>query len=219
MRVLGEEETAALVSQFEARGPAFRSLQRYVDFLQEVDREVHLLEERHRAHLRCAPGCDTCCRVSRTVLPIEALRLWLALQQMPEGWSKPRPRRRECPLLLDHRCMLYPARPVLCRTHGLPLLYIVRDQPTVSFCPLNFRDWPHAQFRPEQVLDMEQINATLFSINREFVLGELQSKFRDTDRVRLWTLLELSPKPSPTCDPPPRPDSSSPSTPGDPAQP
>ena len=86
------------------------------------------------AHLRtlnalgCPAGCDRCCRVSFTLFPVEALHLHTAFLRLPE---KVRGRvldkrtdgpGEECLFLLDHRCVLYQDRPVLCRTHGYPFL-------------------------------------------------------------------------------------------------
>jgi hypothetical protein len=44
-----------------------------------------------------------------------------------------------CPLLVNDRCSIYEARPLICRTQGLPLLLEAEDGGLeVDFCPLNF---------------------------------------------------------------------------------
>ncbi|MDZ7374081.1 MAG: hypothetical protein ONB23_08945 [candidate division KSB1 bacterium] len=97
---------------------------------------------------------------------------------------------RSCPLLVGRLCVAYAARPILCRTHGLPLLYRIEGQPSITFCELNFLDCPDEYFEPEQVLDMDVVNARLLEINTRFVAGELGLPVGRTDRVRLRTLLK-----------------------------
>ncbi len=97
--------------------------------------------------MRCGAGCDACCQQDLELLPVEALALLLALEELPaaersalasaaaEGGAAP------CALLdSSGRCSLYSARPLLCRTHGLPVLYSDPDtgEQSLSLCELNF---------------------------------------------------------------------------------
>ncbi len=73
-----------------------------------------------------------------------------------------------CPLLLDGRCTVYSVRPLICRTHGAPLAYIdyTAEALEISACPLNFHaDYP---FGKEQLLYMDELNAELQRLNRQF---------------------------------------------------
>lgn len=95
--------------------------------------------------LQCAPGCADCCRAaprvawSETVdlqlLWPEAARLWQALRALPEAtralvYERAAAYRvtggafRVCPCLdAAGRCVVYAARPLVCRITGLPVQY------------------------------------------------------------------------------------------------
>jgi hypothetical protein len=112
--------------------------------------------ERHRAQMVCRPGCADCCRQELTVLLVEALALMESLEALPGPLRRQlaRPDRGPCALLHQDRCVVYAQRPVLCRTHGLPVRYADPDRPQqpaeVSWCPLNFTS---GEVPPDAVLE------------------------------------------------------------------
>jgi hypothetical protein len=117
------------------------------------------------AAFRCAAGCVSCCtqRLSVFAVEAEAIRAHLA-----DPGFDPAVRARlraeagdpdRCAFLADGRCAIYAARPVICRTHGLP----VRVDGRVDWCPLNFTDAPPD---PTIVLELEQINTLLALVDR-----------------------------------------------------
>ncbi len=123
--------------------------------------------------MRCAPGCAECCARCLSLFPVEAERLAEAARALPLAARRAilaRSRRAledpaaACPLLEDGRCLTYAARPVVCRTHGLPLLVPgAGGAPELSVCPLNFGD--AARFSGEGVLDLGPVNAVLATVN------------------------------------------------------
>lgn len=94
--------------------------------------------------LSCKAGCDSCCVDGLSVLPVEAA----AIARYVDGNDVEFVAKggRHCVFLADDgRCAVYAARPLLCRTHGLPLkmegmkrgaLKIVDDD--VRVCSLNY---------------------------------------------------------------------------------
>jgi len=122
--------------------------------------------------MACRAGCDSCCR-HLAISPVEAYAIAAALQTLPALEQVAiRARARDavpdaCPLLAAGCCLLYAARPLICRTHGLPLLLVTAGTKTVDYCPLNFQGvdtlpgWA--------VLDLEQLNTALAAINALFV--------------------------------------------------
>jgi uncharacterized protein len=72
-----------------------------------------------------------------------------------------------CPLLENERCLLYAARPLICRTHGLPIHMIREGRGGVDFCPRNFRG--ASKLPVEAVISIDRLNATLSAVNRLFV--------------------------------------------------
>ncbi len=116
----------------------------------------------------CRPGCARCCGVRFGVFSVEADRVAAALRELGERAPAQRERVRAqaldpahtaCALLLDDRCSIYDERPLICRSHGLP----VRSAGRVEVCPLNFvqREPPSAS-----VLELDALNAPLSVLAR-----------------------------------------------------
>ncbi len=132
-----------------------------------------------RGDLTCRAGCSACCQVELEVSEVEAAPIERALRALSPAararLAERVPRAGACVMLEpDGRCAIYPARPLVCRTQGLPLRYPAGTLPTdaaqgrvpggdVTWCPLNFRDGPPA---PEDVLDAERVDVMLALVNR-----------------------------------------------------
>lgn len=136
---------------------------------------------------RCASGCDGCCHQHLTVFGVEAAAIRAHLDAMD---PRERARLHEPPAHPDHcvflrhgRCAIYGARPVICRTHGLP----IRIDGAVDFCPLNFTD---AEPEPAIVLDLEQINTLLALVDR--LHAEAARDPVDRQRIPLRDLARIS---------------------------
>ena len=94
--------------------------------------------------MQCRAGCDQCCHVRLSVFSIEAARISRVLSELsrrePDLRQKIRERAKDpqwahsCPMLIDHRCAIYEERPLICRSHGLP---VAHDGET-HWCELNF---------------------------------------------------------------------------------
>jgi hypothetical protein len=100
-------------------------------------------------------------RIARAVLALpeddrEALR-----RRLESGREDPR-----CVLLDDEgRCRVYEARPLICRSHGLPIR--VGSPPRRDVCSLNFTEGPSVQDLAEDVvLDAERLALVLGIIDR-----------------------------------------------------
>ena len=144
--------------------------QDYRQLIDSLDAEIMRVAKLHGATLSCGPGCASCC-LAFSVLPIEAACMREAIGALPST-SRDRLKRnlqgdnQRCPLLIDDLCAIYPARPVICRTQGLPLAYVdeEREAIEVSACALNFPD-DHG-FTPEDLLFMDQFNLRLSELNQ-----------------------------------------------------
>jgi hypothetical protein len=148
-------------------------LRNYFDLASRVDELCRRIETDFSAHLACRKGCDACCR-HLSLFPVEAAALAHALDRRGAGETG-RIRRQArlaseegpCPLLQEGACLLYEARPIICRTHGLPLLAGSGRDRQLDWCPENFRDvksLPNAA-----VIDLDVLNTTLASINSLFL--------------------------------------------------
>jgi Fe-S-cluster containining protein len=94
----------------------------------------------------------------------------------------------ECPLLVGDECLLYSFRPVICRTHGFPVLVETEEGKKIDCCPLNFTDGKIPG--PDHCLDLERLNATLVAVNRLFVTTVFEEGALP-DRIQLADALLL----------------------------
>ena len=149
-------------------------LENYLALIGRVDEMCASTAQRFDAQISCRPGCDACCR-HLSIFAVEAKALEAALAALPAAEARLiRDKARNCapqdpcPLLHEGLCLLYQARPIICRTHGLPLL-ITREggEHGVDFCPENFRGL--TSIPGSAVLDLDRLNAALTAINALFL--------------------------------------------------
>lgn len=143
-----------------------------------VDRAAGRLVDMHCKHLACRPGCHDCC----TDLTVSAVEYAAILNDLRQAGvtadALPFDAAAACAFLKDGLCMLYRLRPLICRTHGLPIAFLndgddAPDGPemSVSFCPKNFTAAvpEDLAFGPESTLDLDELNADLAAISLRFV--------------------------------------------------
>ncbi len=148
-------------------------LKNYMGLKARVDDHCRRLERQYAEHLACREGCEGCCR-HISLFPVEAAALALALRELSAdnaSYIRERVRRVEntdlCPLLENGCCLLYGARPIICRTHGYPLLAERRGEKVIDFCPKNFNGI--TSFPKAFVMDLDLLNTTLAAINSVFI--------------------------------------------------
>jgi Fe-S-cluster containining protein len=155
----------------------------YRQLIEGVDDLTSQLNERYKSHLQCGAGCSGCCQHHLSVFAVEAAVLTEAIAALPEA-TQTRIRqqaedinKREakgeavaCPLLVDNLCSVYEARPLICRTQGLPLLYEADDgAQEIDFCPLNFEsDAAIAELQDEQLVPLDLLNLKLAMANVKY---------------------------------------------------
>jgi len=142
----------------------------------KVDAFFARVEARHGDDMQCRTGCADCCRVRLTVTGAEAA----AIRDEVAGW--PAARRRaladaddadaagpatgdRCAALDEaDRCRIYAARPIVCRSHGVPIRMRRDSLPVIEACARNFtRTEPAA----DCILDQTTLSALTLAIDRE----------------------------------------------------
>ncbi len=123
----------------------------------QVDGLVAQMETRLGPVLVCGPGCSSCCQDNLTVLEIEAA---LIAARAPRLLREEEPGPAGGCAFLDGqgRCRIYPWRPYVCRTQGLPLRWLTGDEGEAEgrdICPLN-RDEMAARGQDPADLPVEQ---------------------------------------------------------------
>ncbi len=142
----------------------------YDQLLERVDGFMADLLARHPQSLTCREGCSSCCGQDLTVFPVEAARVRRALEGLGEEARHLLAERRagpggsSCPLLLRDLCSIYPDRPLICRTHGAPILVREAEGARVDVCPLNFQG-ASGSIPPASVLDLDRLNEILVAVN------------------------------------------------------
>jgi len=152
-----------------------QALKEYQKLIVDVDLRCHLIIQRHQDRIACTKGCaGNCCRIHISVYPVEAVSLALALQNLAPNLRRCiRHKARHtnsfgpCPLLEDGACLMYDARAVICRTHGLPMLTEYRGHRSIGFCEKNFQNL--TPIPEEDIIDLAHLNSSLAAVNRRFV--------------------------------------------------
>ena len=136
-----------------------------------VDAHFDAALARSPASFACSLGCERCCHQRISVFEVEAAPIRAALVELeredPELRARLRAQGRDeqdprCALLVDGRCSVYAHRPLICRSHGLPIAVPDPERPAgplrVDHCPLNFTSSPPE--RPS-VLVLDAVNRPL----------------------------------------------------------
>lgn len=177
----------------------------YHQLIRFCDHFFHQVQVEYSSEIKCSPGCYTCCQL-QTVCALEAVYLYTGLivlgrkELNSSGVNKitepiePADRidlietgggegeDRYCPFLAQNICTVYEYRPIICRTHGLALLYnsinedrqvdddinnddINKGERFISHCHLNFKENKADLMPLQHILDMETINLNLMRLN------------------------------------------------------
>lgn len=159
---------------------------KYNELVKKIDAQIKDTVSLHQNQLRCAPGCSSCCTIS-SVLPLEAYLLREAVNMLEkERQMQLAASNSSCPLLIEGLCSIYQNRPIICRTHGLPIAYVDYERLSidVSACTINF---PEGYcFEQEELFYMDSFNGELAVINKEFCkeLG-----LNPAERISMWSLV------------------------------
>ena len=148
--------------------------ERYRELCAKVDGFFDRVKARHGDDMQCVAGCHGCCQGGLTVTTVEAEEIrgaLVALSTEARGRAAARAaaedRTRCAALEQDGRCAIYPARPLVCRSHGLPIrMASERGLPVVSACELNFTARGPAAADGDCILDQTTLSLTLGAIAR-----------------------------------------------------
>jgi Fe-S-cluster containining protein len=163
--------------------------EKYKLLLNEIDQRTAFLDDMHHKHLKCKNGCALCC-IDFSVFPIE---YYFILNELNKQNVKHKPDKDLstdiCVFLLNNSCTIYNQRPIMCRTHGLPLLYANNNgEWELSACELNFTEFDFNNFTMENTLPQDKYNSKLFLLNREFIAEFKDKKYGEFDLIPLKEL-------------------------------
>jgi len=162
-----------------------KSFQLHNSLIEKLDAHEIKLQQKYGEYISCTKGCCECC-ILESVFPVDAFVIYrafasgeldpktIAFDEIPG----------ECVFLKQGLCSIYSARPVICRTHGYPVLVDGK----ADFCPENFKSLKSID--SEYILDLENLNKALASINIIFQ-REIDDKFFLKERITLKELKVL----------------------------
>ncbi|TCO11023.1 YkgJ family cysteine cluster protein [Natronoflexus pectinivorans] len=164
---------------------------KYLELRQELDEEIAGLEKLHQNHMLCKKGCSLCC-LSFKVLPIEfeVIRSEIERLKSVKVIDKADESDDVCPLLIDNSCTIYPFRPFICRTHGLPLLYMNDEEWVLSHCELNFTNVDEDYFSETRFHEQDRWNSRLYMLNQEFLKTQEEDALPENELIPLAELLK-----------------------------
>lgn len=140
-------------------------MSRLPELVAKVDGFFARVEGRHGDDMQCGSGCSDCCHVRLTITGVEAQ----AIRDEVAAWPAERrraladagPGDRCAALDTAGRCKIYAARPLVCRSHGVPVR--IGGLPVLPECGHNFT---HTAPAADCVLDQETLSAMLLLIDR-----------------------------------------------------
>ena len=157
-------------------------LENYRQLTSRVDALCNAIAANLGGQITCSEGCSSCC-TSITVFPVEAAAMRETLENLPDRQAEEIIRHvsdhakgERCPLLLHHRCLLYESRPIICRTHGLPIIYTTDGRHSSDCCPHNLAEVESVS--GSMVVDLDKLNTLLVAVNSIYMS---QTETTETD--------------------------------------
>ena len=160
-------------------------MSRLVELNAKIDAFFNRVEARHGSDMQCATGCSDCCHARLTVTGVEAAAIRAEVASWPDHQrvalvanAATGPVDRCAALDPAGRCLVYAARPLVCRSHGAPIRMRVDSLPVVQSC---YRNFTHTTPDPDCVIDQETLSTLALAVDR--------ADGGDGTRIDLATLL------------------------------
>ena len=143
-------------------------MSRYHELAAKVDGFFARVSGRHGEDMQCGSGCSDCCHVRLTVTAIEACALRDEIASWDEGrraalHANAAASSGHCAALDGRgRCLVYAARPFVCRSHGAPVRMSSRSLPVIESC---FRNFVTVTPDPDCVIDQTTLSTLVLAVN------------------------------------------------------
>ncbi len=178
---------------------------RYAALCARLDAFTEAVRRRHANGLNCRPQCDGCCHRQFGVFRLEASMMRRAFEALPADRRRqveqralsyeanPAAPTAPCVFIEAGQCEVYAARPIICRSQGLPLLSAeILSAQHLDWCPLNFEGFEPADFDAGAILNLDTVNRLLAALSIEF---EQQAPI-DSEEQRRLSMVDIVLRPS-----------------------
>jgi hypothetical protein len=149
-------------------------LSRYPELAAKVDAFFERIEVRHGSDMQCRTGCSDCCHTRLTVTSVEAeairheISSWPPEQRIALAANRSAAPADHCAALDPNgRCLIYRARPIVCRSHGAPIRMHERSLPVVQACFRNFTVAGPSAADPDCIIDQTTLSAMVLAVDRD----------------------------------------------------
>lgn len=168
-------------------------LQNYRLLRNEIDRNCSQLHHLHQQHTQCRKGCSSCC-MDFSLLPVEFHYILEQIKNKHVTINRDTTK-GQCIFLFDQSCTIYEHRPIICRSHGLPILFMDEEGENfnLSFCPLNFNDVDDDYFSLENSYHQDTINSKHYQINKSFVSYFHEQNYSERQMLKMSSLKDYMP--------------------------
>lgn len=167
-------------------------IQKYKDFLKELDSKLLNYFNQHKSHIHCKIGCSSCCETGD--YPLSQLELEYLMQGyinlenkvkiIVQENIKKMEKGGRCPFLVDKKCSVYLYRPIICRVHGLA--YLCKDNKVkVPYCVNDNKNYSDVYEKGEIRINPVTENLDTPNVLKDFDYGEIRNLF---DWIKTKTL-------------------------------
>jgi uncharacterized protein len=149
------------------------SFANYKQLLQKVDTIFNEVSAKHGDKMRCARKCHSCCQPNLSVSALERDYIRQEAGQLKDSLlaqEQKNPHKSKRCAFLDQEgaCTIYEWRPIICRSHGIPIQYKdAREDIFRDVCELNFTSADIAELAPSEVLNIDTLNMLLALLNTQ----------------------------------------------------
>lgn len=156
--------------------PIELALTQYADLLARIESLFGEIQSRHASAMKCGLGCHSCCKPKLTIGPLEAEKIRRGLAGDAERLASLRAleaadpfKGKRCTFLTaEGGCGIYELRPLVCRSHGVPLQFkdldagSRDDAPRLrDVCGLNFVGQDIGRLESKDVMNLDTLNTLL----------------------------------------------------------
>ena len=148
---------------------------RYNELRRAIEESSIDIIENFKEQINCKAGCHSCCIPGLTISKIEKIIIKDFIQKNSDVHNKLETIERENPhksercymLDAEGNCSIYEVRPMICRTHGYPILFTDKDQWFADVCSLNFNEYPLEYLQDSDFIIIDIINQHIALSNME----------------------------------------------------